>query len=50
VGVGWVGGWGKADNKAKLSPAGAGSWAELGNMNGGTFDILIIMRIEYQHF
>ena len=29
---GWgVGGWGKAENKAKLSPAGAGSWAELGN-------------------
>ena len=27
---GW-GGWGKAENKAKLSPAGAGSWAELGN-------------------
>ena len=25
------GGWGKAENKAKLSPAGAGSWAELGN-------------------
>jgi hypothetical protein len=25
-----VGGWGKAENKAKLSPAGAGSWAELG--------------------
>ena len=31
---GWgveVGGWGKAENKAKLSPAGATSWAELGN-------------------
>ena len=27
-----VGGWGKAENKAKLSPAGAGSWAELGNI------------------
>ena len=26
VGVGWF----KAENKAKLSPAGAGSWAELG--------------------
>jgi hypothetical protein len=25
------GGWGKAENKAKLSPAGARSWAELGN-------------------
>jgi hypothetical protein len=25
-----VGGWGKAENKAKFSPAGAGSWAELG--------------------
>jgi hypothetical protein len=25
------GGWGKAENKAKLSPAGAGSWVELGN-------------------
>jgi hypothetical protein len=25
-----VGGWGKADNKSKLSPAVAGSWAELG--------------------
>ena len=24
-------GWGKAENKAKLSPAGTGSWAELGN-------------------
>ena len=24
-------GWGKAGNKAKLSPAGAGSWSELGN-------------------
>jgi hypothetical protein len=30
-GWGW-GGWGKADNKAKLSPAGAGTWAELGKM------------------
>jgi hypothetical protein len=28
-GGGW-GGWGRAENKAKLSPAGAGSWAELG--------------------
>ena len=27
--VGW--GWGKAGNKAKLSPASAGAWAELGN-------------------
>ena len=27
-----VGGWGKAENKAKLSPAGAGSWAELGKI------------------
>ena len=26
---GW--GWGKAGNKAKLSPASAGAWAELGN-------------------
>ena len=26
-------GWGKAENKAKLSPAGSGSWAELGNNN-----------------
>jgi hypothetical protein len=32
-GWGWVGGWGKAENKAKLSPAGAGSWAELGKNN-----------------
>ena len=34
--VGWVGGWlagwlRKAGNKAKLSPASAGAWAELGN-------------------
>ena len=24
-------GWGESENKAKLSPAGAGTWAELGN-------------------
>jgi hypothetical protein len=30
---GW-GGRGKAENKAKLSPAGAGSWAELDKING----------------
>ena len=29
-GVG-VGGWVRVENKAKLSPAGAGAWAELGN-------------------
>ena len=30
--VGWVGGWVRnAGNKAKLSPASAGTWAELGN-------------------
>ena len=29
--TGWVGGWFRSDNKAKLSPAGAGAWAELGN-------------------
>ena len=29
-GVGW--GWGKVGNKAKLSPASAGAWAELGKM------------------
>ena len=29
---GWVvGGWGEIKNKAKLSPARAGAWAELGN-------------------
>ena len=27
---GWVGGWGKIEIKAKLSPAKAGAWAELG--------------------
>jgi hypothetical protein len=34
VGGGWVGGgWVREiENKAKLSPAGAGAWAELGNM------------------
>ena len=26
-----VGGWGEIENKAKLSPAEAGVWAELGN-------------------
>ena len=31
VGRGWLGwGWGKAGNKAKLSPASAGALAELG--------------------
>ena len=29
VGVGWE--WGKVGNMAKLSPASAGAWAELGN-------------------
>jgi hypothetical protein len=28
---GWVGGWGEIEIKAKLSPAEAGVWAELGN-------------------
>ena len=27
---GWVGGWGEIEIKAKLSPAKAGAWAELG--------------------
>jgi hypothetical protein len=33
VGGGWwvVGGWGEIEIKAKLSPAKAGAWAELGN-------------------
>ena len=31
--VGWLGGWVRnAGNKAKLSPASAGTWAELGNI------------------
>ena len=30
--MGWWG-RGKVDNKAKLSPASAGAWAELGNKN-----------------
>jgi hypothetical protein len=29
---GWVGGWGVIENKAKLSTAKAGVWAELGNI------------------
>ena len=29
--AGWLGGWFKSDNKAKLSPAGAGAWADLGH-------------------
>ena len=44
---GWVGGgWGKAENKGKLSPAGAGSWAELGNIRlsqGYKADTIIYM-------
>ena len=28
---GWVVGWGEIEIKAKLSPAKAGAWAELGN-------------------
>jgi hypothetical protein len=28
---GWVVGWGEIEIKAKLSPARAGAWAELGN-------------------
>ena len=28
--VGWLGGWGEIEIKAKLSPAEAGVWAELG--------------------
>ena len=30
--VGWLGGWGKIEIKAKLSPARAGAWAELANI------------------
>ena len=33
--VGWVGGWGEIEIKAKLSPAEAGVWAELGNKSPG---------------
>jgi hypothetical protein len=29
--VGWLGGWVEIEIKAKLSPAEAGVWAELGN-------------------
>jgi hypothetical protein len=31
---GWVGvgGWVRVENKAKLSPAGAGAWTELGKI------------------
>jgi hypothetical protein len=31
------GGWGKAENKAKLSPAGAESWADFGKNNPPLF-------------
>ena len=34
----YLSGWGKSEIKAKLSPAGAGAWAELGNK---TFIIFI---------
>ena len=46
---GWgVGGWGKAENKAKLSPAGAGSWAELGNYTTACSGSLTNPICEYQ--
>ena len=41
--MGRGGGWGKAENKAKLSPAGAGSWAELGKK--GVWAVSQIMTI-----
>ena len=55
-----VGGWGgyvvqEIKNKAKLSPAGAGTWAELGNNNiynnmkrgMGQFSISSTKRIQF---
>jgi hypothetical protein len=36
-----VGGWGEIEIKAKLSPAKAGVWAELGNNN--------YMKLEYEY-
>ena len=42
VGWGWVGwGWGKVGNKAKLSPASAGTWAELGNKSRRFVTIIV---------
>ena len=44
-----MGGWGKAANKAKLSPAGAGSWAELGKIQRPVLkivgEVLIVLMI-----
>ena len=37
---------GKAENKAKLSPAGAGSWAELGNYEVMKVKALLPIMIE----
>ena len=47
-----VGGWGEIKIKAKLSPAEAGVWAELGNIDvknmhvGGTYLMLLLLRQE----
>jgi hypothetical protein len=45
--VGWVVGWGEIEIKAKLSPAKAGAWAELGkNLSAAAnLSILRLTRI-----
>jgi hypothetical protein len=42
-----VGGWVRVENKAKLSPAGAGAWAELGNILFTYFCALIEGTTEF---
>ena len=38
---GWVGGWGEIEIKAKLSPAEAGVWAELGNKGKMSYSLML---------
>ena len=38
------GGWVRVENKAKLSPAGAGAWAELGKMKNGDFNFVRLIQ------